>query len=267
MGLRNRFGIPGVISVIALVFAMVGGAFAANDQGGSSGSKATASKAGKPGPRGKTGKTGKAGPAGPQGPQGPAGPAGPKGDKGDAGASGSLGTPGTSVTTGPTGPGECQSGGIKVLSASPPAKVCNGTTGFTKTLPSGETETGGFAVNGTEFDLNGEKGSISFNIPLAAPLGATNVHYIDPILETTSDKCTGDNENPTAAKGHLCVYAAAAFDHFMPFEEIQNFGGTAGAAKIGAVLLFKKPAFEFPEEPTEPKPSGYIAGSWAVTAP
>ena len=30
--LRTRFGIPGVISVIALVFAMLGGAYAANNQ-------------------------------------------------------------------------------------------------------------------------------------------------------------------------------------------------------------------------------------------
>jgi hypothetical protein len=29
--LRNRFGIPGVISVIAFVFAMLGGAYAANN--------------------------------------------------------------------------------------------------------------------------------------------------------------------------------------------------------------------------------------------
>jgi hypothetical protein len=57
--LRNRFGIPGVISVIALVFAMLGGAYAAsnsNDDG-----KATASA--KKGPRGPRGKPGPPGPA------------------------------------------------------------------------------------------------------------------------------------------------------------------------------------------------------------
>src|SRR3954453_7338957 len=49
--LRNRFGIPGVISVIALVFAMFGGAYAATN--GGDGAKATASaKQGPPGPRG-----------------------------------------------------------------------------------------------------------------------------------------------------------------------------------------------------------------------
>ena len=38
--LRNRFGIPGVISVIALVFAMFGGAYAATNS--NDGGKATA---------------------------------------------------------------------------------------------------------------------------------------------------------------------------------------------------------------------------------
>ena len=66
--LRNRFGIPGVISVIALVFAMFGGAYAASNSSG--GGKATASAKAKQGPRGKTGKTGPAGPAGPAGPVG-----------------------------------------------------------------------------------------------------------------------------------------------------------------------------------------------------
>ncbi|HKB50891.1 MAG TPA: hypothetical protein VKC63_05620, partial [Solirubrobacterales bacterium] len=63
--LRNRFGIPGVISVIALVFAMLGGAYAASDNGSG---KATASAKAKAGPRGPRGKTGPAGPAGPAGP-------------------------------------------------------------------------------------------------------------------------------------------------------------------------------------------------------
>jgi hypothetical protein len=47
--LRTRFGIPGVISVMALVFAMLGGAYAANSPSG--GGKATASAKAKKGPR------------------------------------------------------------------------------------------------------------------------------------------------------------------------------------------------------------------------
>jgi hypothetical protein len=33
LSLRNRFGLPGLIAVVALVFAMIGGAYAANQPG------------------------------------------------------------------------------------------------------------------------------------------------------------------------------------------------------------------------------------------
>jgi hypothetical protein len=126
--LRNRFGIPGVISVIALVFAMFGGAYAANDDNG--GDKASASAKAKKGPRG---------PRGPKGPKGPAGPAGPAGAKGDTGAAGSNGTNGTNGSAGAAGKsaetvsftGEktlgsvnCKAGGVEVKSASPTVLVC-----------------------------------------------------------------------------------------------------------------------------------------------
>lgn len=76
---RSKFGIPGVISMMALVFAMIGGAYAASSDGGG---EATASAKGKRGKPGKTGKTG------PTGATGAAGPQGPAGAKGDAGANG-----------------------------------------------------------------------------------------------------------------------------------------------------------------------------------
>src|SRR5260221_553574 len=76
--LSNRFGIPGVISVIALVFAMLGGAYAASSNSG--GGKASASAKAKKGPRGPKGATGPAGPAGPPGPASAQREAGPDGD-------------------------------------------------------------------------------------------------------------------------------------------------------------------------------------------
>ncbi len=106
--LRNRFGIPGIISVIALVFAMFGGAYAATNSSG--GGKATASAKAKRGPRGPKGATGPAGPTGLQGPlgpagsQGPAGPAGKAGPTGPAGNTGPTGATGNAGLTGPTGP-------------------------------------------------------------------------------------------------------------------------------------------------------------------
>jgi hypothetical protein len=205
--LRNRFGIPGVISVIALVFAMFGGAYAATD-GGSSSDKASASaKKAKKGPRGPRGPKG---PPGPAGPQGPAGANGAKGDKGDAGSSGQNGAPGTpgqSVTATPIAAGGvCGAGvtGVKYTLGTTSTSICNGAAGAPGaqgpegnpwtaggTLPGGEIETGaystGWAGNKKAGDANvfGEvevdektvTGSalpvrgyvpISFNIPLSS---------------------------------------------------------------------------------------------------
>jgi hypothetical protein len=172
--LRNRFGIPGVISMIALVFAMLGGAYAANSSGGG---KATASAKGKPGPRGKTGKTGPAGPAGPAGPTGPAGAngakgdAGAKGDKGDTGNNGAPGAPGAPGAAGKDVTFVGSFSGEEEPEVEPPCKgtggsqyeteeagtptvsfICNGEEGSpwtaTGTLPKGATEAGGWAFNG-----------------------------------------------------------------------------------------------------------------------
>src|SRR5262245_60915 len=111
--LRNRFGIPGVISVVALVFAMLGGAYAAsnNDNG-----KATASAKAKRGPKGPKGATG---PTGPAGPQGPAGANGKDGSNGANGQEGTNGTNGKSVAVSGTAAG-CAEGGITVQIAGEP---------------------------------------------------------------------------------------------------------------------------------------------------
>jgi hypothetical protein len=139
--LRNRFGIPGVISVIALVFAMFGGAYAASNSSG--GGKATASAKAKKGPRGPKGATG---PAGPAGAQGPVGPAGAKGDAGTNGSTGAAGPTGPTGTTGATG-----------------ATGATGFSGFTETLPSGETETGSWSI---AMQAN----SLLFQVPISFPI-------------------------------------------------------------------------------------------------
>ena len=129
--LRNRFGIPGVISVVALVFAMLGGAYAANNSGDG---KATASAKAKKGPRGPKGATGPAGPAGPVGPQGAAGvngKDGANGSNGSNGAPGSAGAPGDSVVATEVGPGvECAKGGTTfTIDGADAGKACNGADG------------------------------------------------------------------------------------------------------------------------------------------
>ncbi|MET0307059.1 MAG: hypothetical protein ABW196_12655 [Solirubrobacterales bacterium] len=287
--LRNRFGIPGVISVIALVFAMFGGAYAATNPGGGS-STATSSAKGKPGPRGKPGKPG---PAGPQGPAGPAGPAGAKGDTGAAGANGSNGTNGKSAETVPfagsktIGSVTCSEGGTEVKSASSTVLVCNGkkgtngtngTTGFTEVLPPGKTETGTWVVGSGP--LGQRRIPIPFAIPLSAPLVnaeecglSTNpeckAHWISEDGKeflgvfgeeevAASAACDGTPAAPTADPGHLCIYTGAeqSVEHTYNGLILQVTGTEAsGASTSGAITTF-----------VAENSLAFAYGSWAVTA-
>ena len=251
--LRNRFGIPGVISVIALVFAMMGGAYAATNTGG----KATASAKAKKGPRGPKG------PAGPAGAVGPAGPAGPAGAKGDTGPKGDKGDKGD---TGPKGEkGEKGPKGDKGAQGEP------WTAGGT--LPGGKTETGAWAFGDLTADsavgLTGfYRVPISFNIQLADELEEAHVHYvnvagkeIEDLTGTesaaTSTVCTGNAAKPTAAAGHLCIYEGALEHGVVAPSSIQKLDANAegGASTTGvAVGVFK----------TTAGARGW--GAWAVTA-
>jgi hypothetical protein len=237
--LRTRFGIPGVISVIALVFAMFGGAYAASNSSG--GGKATASAKAKKGPRGPKGATGPAGPAGPAGPQGAAGPAGPKGDTGAAGGNG------TSVNNTPESKGvNCKEGGTKFVGTAT-TYACNGEKGKEGspwpgggTLPGGQTETGAWSLGitppGTTLPV---KTAISFPIRLSSSLSATQVHYVKA-GETAPSGCTGGTVSaPSAEPGNLCVYEGASL--FLTFSAIYDpttSGEVEGASTNGAILRF-----------------------------
>ena len=207
---KERFGTVGiVIGVIALVLALVTGAYAAG--GGLSGKqkkeveKIAKKYAGKPGAAGAPGL------------------AGPAGAAGKNGTNGTNGTDGTNVTTAPiaTSSATCNhNGGVEVKSASPAQNVCNGTTGFTETLPEGKTETGEWALIGDAaggFEHFAD--ALSFNIPLEA---APTPHYIrtsglEPVWNSTEEKeeevaqpdCPGSAAAPAAEPGSLCVYASA----------------------------------------------------------
>ncbi len=273
--LRNRFGIPGVISVIALVFAMFGGAYAASNS--SDGGKATASAKAKQGPRGKTGKTG---PAGPAGPQGPAGANGKDGANGGNGSNGSDGAPGQSVTSVPEPAGvKCPSGGYKLTSASGTQYVCNGQEG-----PAGPTETvlpseamsiGTWAtpVVGPEIEVEGESGpelvplkevaTISFPLSVEPkPEG----HYINSLgMEVTAEgeveptHCSGTVELPNADPGHLCIYAEVEFG------ASPIIGGGLGAVS-GVVTRTSGATAPFSVEAGLPNIPGQALGVWAVRA-
>jgi hypothetical protein len=242
--LRNRFGIPGVIAVVALVFAMMGGAYAAS--GGLSAKQKKEVKsiakqfAGKPGAKGDTGA------------------AGAKGDSGAAGAKGDSGAQGERGEPGPRGErGEA------------------GETGFTETLPSGETETGTYAF------ASGSAGllpvSISFTIPLEAPLSGDQVHFIRTDGEEVGKlgggleeeevqpptQCLGSASEPSAEPGNLCVYAANQSasakmgSNFIFDASIGSLLDTTGSAGVSGARL----AVGIEAGPVE----GW--GAWAVSAP
>jgi hypothetical protein len=227
---------------IALVFAMSGGAYAANKYLITS-TKQISPKVLKS-LKGASGKNGAAGPAGPAGATGSAGTAGPQGTAGLKGENGAPGTNGKNGT--------------------------NGVTGFTETLPSGKTEKGTWSFGVAKGGLT--LVPVSFTIPLAKALGATEVHYVR-VGEKASTECPGTVANPEAEPNNLCVYEffTSGFNEpakneegvvqiFAPGEdpplleghiESHNATGTNGAL----VLFF-------------PRTEEYFGwGSWAVTAP
>jgi hypothetical protein len=189
VSLRNRFGVPGVIAVIALVFAMAGGAYAASKLTGSQ--KKEVEKIAKK-------FAGKQGPAGPQGPAGTNGTNGKNGVNGAAGATGPTGPTGPSGPTGPTG------------NTGPTGPT--GETGFTPTLPPNKTEMGSWSAQFSGFGLT----SITFNIPLADPLDEEHVAFHgqgydgEDGVGAEHEHCPGKAGNPKAAPGYLCVYSANA---------------------------------------------------------
>jgi Collagen triple helix repeat (20 copies) len=263
---RNKFGIPGVIAVCALVFAMFGGAYAASN-GGDDGATASA-KRGKPGKRGKRGPTGPAGPTGPQGlpgAQGAAGLAGPNGSTGPTGLTGPKGDPGTAgksitVTAVPVDEFECDELGGAIVEeedGDPSVEVCNGEPGepgkegspWTAggTLPPGATLTGTWSFNGAG---NGEQYvPIAFSIPLATGIPASRVHLVEGSGDAT---CTGTTQNPKAPPGRLCVYKQEVVG--TSTEEIVTPLFAGGAARPGALVFF-----------TGTTATSYGYGSWAVT--
>jgi hypothetical protein len=262
--IREQFSTTALIlSVIALVFALAGGAYAAQS---ASQSKAKQGKQGKPG---KTGKTG------------PAGPAGPKGDPGAQGAAGAQGATGQNgksavVTKFEAEEGKCEElagAEVKVEGAASGVEVCDGEEGkegspWTAggTLPAGKTETGTWAFNATEASGGNIVASIGFPIKLAAGLEEGKVHFQPSFTAEQSVKdafkaaCPKNAVSPTAEPGNLCVYYAEGETLInATFTEIglPYLVGFPGAGIAGANLRFA-----FSGEPGE---AAFGFGTWAVT--
>jgi hypothetical protein len=259
-----------VMALIALVFAMTGGAYAVKNHDNSSPTSPSASTSHPKtsalaalntplATQSKTKSKGKPGPRGPAGPKGPTGAAGATGPIGPAGAAGPAGTAGAKGETGPEGKegkeGKAGKNGT------------NGTTGFTETLPPEKTETGTWAA---QAGAGAALESISFTIPLAAPLEnakecgqagkpACQVHYLK--LSEKSAGCPGSAEAPSAEPGNLCVYEVGtsnAQEVSVAVEFGKLFGKEFGALTSGTFVEI------LPKNEAEPT---FGLGSWAVTAP
>lgn len=226
--IHNQLGAAGLtIAVLALVVALAGTAFAAKQVFTKAQEKKIVKIAKK-----YAGKPGANGAPGPAGPQGAKGDAGAKGDTGPQGAKGDAGDPWTS-------------GG---------------------TLPPGATETGAWAL-GQSADVGANFLSLSFPIPLAAALDKNHVHYINSdgkevaeSGEVTSTVCLGSAADPTAAAGHLCVYAEVLLNTQSKNSNITApsglLSGTSGADTAGTVLVIEAS-----------ETFAIATGTFAVTAP
>lgn len=256
--ISEPFGKAGlIVATLALVMAMLGGAYAAT---GGSATRANSSARGARGPRGPKGARGLVGP------QGAEGPKGAKGDPGTPGKDGSNGTPGkdgVNVTFSPASEAACAAGGSVFKASNGETTICNGEdgeTGFTETLPKGKTETGSWA--GAVYEVGPV--AISFNIPLAAPIDESHTVVI-PEGGTPPAECenpghagTASVENPEAKPGFLCIYVDITPESAV--KEIEAPGtDTEGAGTTGTFVIV--------ETTSNVEEHGKARGTWAVTAP
>jgi hypothetical protein len=240
--IRKRISATGVLAVVALVFAMTGGAYAA--------SRVIIKNIGQISPSVQKKLKGAKGAAGAKGDTGPAGPAGPAGTAG-------VGTPGAEGKAGVEGkqgvPGVAGENGEKGEKGEP--WTPNGV------LPSKATETGTWSDQAHEASL--AISTISFPVQLKEGLNTEHVHFVTESELGLVEQCKGTVEKPTAVAGNLCVYVG-----FLSEMEPTGFGvvkdpsqpfATGNATGVAGATIFLTPH--------EESVTGTAYGTWAVTAP
>jgi hypothetical protein len=273
--LREQFSTAALIlSAVALVFALMGGAYAASQA-----SKKTKVVKGARGPRGLTGKEGA---AGAKGDTGAAGANGAKGDPGSPGGPGEKGEQGlkgengksAKVTSIPVGVAACNELGGAEVKVEPEAgqKVCNGKQGIQGiqgeegdpwtaggTLPSGAMERGVWAFNGTPGETEGGGDAfapISFTIPLASGLFESQVHIEgDTDFEDFCEGSPGEGKVKVGVLGpHMCLWTSLIVGATIRRVEIIEIGlGERSTNEMGAVVRL-----------IVTDPQARAIGSWAV---
>jgi hypothetical protein len=296
------------VAICALVLAMVGGAYAAGALSGKQKKeveKIAKKFAGKPGATGAAGANGTNGTNGKDGAPGTAGIPGTPGKNGTDGEDGEPGEPGEPGANGKSvlhGTGAPSAGtgnegefyldtatdelyGPKVgtnWGSGTKLKGEKGEDGSPWTLggtlpastepgcPCTETGTWGFPKVAKDVAASGTitVPVASFTIPLAAPLGAGQVHYInqagkeinneaEEVDPSIAGACLGSAASPSAEPGNLCIYVASENVVLTaPFYIQPPGGGGEGAGTAGAVQTFIV---------TEGALST-AQGTWAVTA-
>jgi hypothetical protein len=132
----------------------------------------------------------------------------------------------------------------------------NGTNGQDLTshtpLPSGQSESGAFALGGGTSTGGFAATGISFSQPLAAPIEAG--HVIRNAPKATSTHCSGLGK---ADPGYVCLYEAE--NSSMNFFDAFGFAGEgkSGYANTYGFSLYYSIAGS----------GGFVDGSWTVTAP
>jgi hypothetical protein len=237
---RTQINATTVVAVIALVFAMAGGAYAAGrylitstKQISPKVLKQLMGARGAAGAAGAQGATGAQGPQGPQGSQGPQGANGEKGEKGEKGDVGPQGEPWTAGGVLPKGKTEEGAWSVTPLSVTPAVAVGEGPISFG--IPLKAAPLVGF-VN--------EKGEESLAVQENVP-GEFEFGSFEP-----AKNCLGTVEEPKAHEGYLCVYVVK-----MPARSLPASVRPYASGAILALLQQGEGSGGIP-----------IAGTWAVTA-